>query len=92
MIEREREEFARRHPRSRELHERAAGALLAGVPMSWMTMWPGGHPVYLDYAEGARLGTSSSGCTAAIFSARRCCHTVSSIAATVTRKIIVAIT
>jgi glutamate-1-semialdehyde 2,1-aminomutase len=55
VIEREREEFARRHPRSRQLHERAAGSLLAGVPMSWMTMWAGGHPVYLDYAEGARL-------------------------------------
>lgn len=55
MIEREREEFARRHRRSRELHERAGGSLLAGVPMSWMTMWAGGHPVYLDYAEGARL-------------------------------------
>ena len=55
MIEREREEFARRHALSRELHERAAGSLLAGVPMSWMTMWAGGHPIYLDSAEGARL-------------------------------------
>jgi glutamate-1-semialdehyde 2,1-aminomutase len=55
VIEREREEFARRHPRSRELHEQARGSLLAGVPMSWMTMWAGGHPIYLDFAEGARL-------------------------------------
>ena len=55
MIDRERREFARRHARSRELHERAAGSLLAGVPMSWMTMWAGGHPIYLDSAEGARL-------------------------------------
>jgi glutamate-1-semialdehyde 2,1-aminomutase len=55
MIEREREEFARRHARSRELHERARGSLLAGVPMSWMTMWPGGHPIYFREAEGARL-------------------------------------
>jgi glutamate-1-semialdehyde 2,1-aminomutase len=55
VIEREREEFARRHPRSRELHERARGSLLAGVPMSWMTMWAGGHPIYLAEAEGARL-------------------------------------
>jgi glutamate-1-semialdehyde 2,1-aminomutase len=55
VIEREREEFARRHRRSRELHERAAGSLLAGVPMSWMTMWAGGHPIYLETAEGARL-------------------------------------
>ena len=55
MIEREREEFARRHRRSRELHERAGGSLVAGVPMSWMTMWAGGHPVYLESAKGARL-------------------------------------
>jgi glutamate-1-semialdehyde 2,1-aminomutase len=55
VIDRERDEFARRHRRSRELHERARGSLLAGVPMSWMTMWPGGHPVYLEEAEGARL-------------------------------------
>jgi glutamate-1-semialdehyde 2,1-aminomutase len=55
VIDREREEFARRHARSRELHERAAGSLLSGVPMSWMTMWAGGHPIYLDSAEGARL-------------------------------------
>jgi glutamate-1-semialdehyde 2,1-aminomutase len=55
VIQREREEFARRHPRSRELHERARGSLLAGVPMSWMTMWAGGHPIYLDSAVGARL-------------------------------------
>jgi glutamate-1-semialdehyde aminotransferase len=45
VIAREREEFARRHPRSRELHDRAARSLLAGVPMSWMTMWAGGHPI-----------------------------------------------
>jgi glutamate-1-semialdehyde 2,1-aminomutase len=55
VIAREREEFARRHPRSRELHERARGSLLAGVPMSWMTMWPGGHPIYLAEASGAGL-------------------------------------
>jgi glutamate-1-semialdehyde 2,1-aminomutase len=55
VIEREREEFARLHPRSRELHERGRGSLLAGVPMSWMTMWAGGHPIYLAEAEGARL-------------------------------------
>ena len=55
MIDRERAEFARLHPRSRELHERARGSLLAGVPMSWMTMWAGGHPIYLAHASGATL-------------------------------------
>jgi glutamate-1-semialdehyde 2,1-aminomutase len=51
----ERERFAASHPRSRELHARARTALLAGVPMSWMTMWPGGHPVYLASAAGAHV-------------------------------------
>jgi glutamate-1-semialdehyde 2,1-aminomutase len=55
LIARERERFAELHPRSRELHERAGGSLLAGVPMSWMTMWAGGHPVYLAEARGARV-------------------------------------
>jgi glutamate-1-semialdehyde 2,1-aminomutase len=54
-LARERDRFARDHRLSGELHRRAAGSLLAGVPMSWMTMWAGGHPVYLDHAEGARL-------------------------------------
>ncbi len=52
---RERERFAGDHPRSRELHEQARGSLLAGVPMSWMTMWAGGHPVYLAEAHGASV-------------------------------------
>ena len=45
LLARERDRFAREHRRSRELHERARGSLLAGVPMSWMTMWAGGHPI-----------------------------------------------
>jgi glutamate-1-semialdehyde 2,1-aminomutase len=55
LIARERDEFARRNPRSRELHDRARSSLLAGVPMSWMTMWPGGHPLYLERARGATI-------------------------------------
>jgi glutamate-1-semialdehyde 2,1-aminomutase len=49
----ERDRFAREHPRSRELHEAARANLLAGVPLSWMAMWAGGHPVYLAEAQGA---------------------------------------
>jgi glutamate-1-semialdehyde 2,1-aminomutase len=55
LIERERERFADAHPRSRELHADARGSLLAGVPMSWMSMWSGGHPVYAAEARGARV-------------------------------------
>jgi glutamate-1-semialdehyde 2,1-aminomutase len=56
LMQREVERFARDHPRSRELHERAAGgALLSGVPMNWMTRWPGPFPIYFAEAEGARI-------------------------------------
>ncbi len=47
--------FVETHPRSGELSARADGALLAGVPMPWMTRWPGAFPVFCDSAEGARL-------------------------------------
>jgi glutamate-1-semialdehyde 2,1-aminomutase len=55
LIAREREEFARRNPRSREFHEQARASLLAGVPMSWMTMWAGGFPLYLAQASGSTI-------------------------------------
>jgi glutamate-1-semialdehyde 2,1-aminomutase len=55
LIARERELFEDTHRRSKELHEAARASLLAGVPMSWMTMWPGGFPLYLDRAEGATV-------------------------------------
>ncbi|HEX6654090.1 MAG TPA: transaminase [Thermoleophilaceae bacterium] len=55
LIARERELFQSRNPRSRELHEEARGSLLGGVPMSWMTMWAGGFPLYLERAAGATI-------------------------------------
>ena len=55
LIERERQTFVRDHPRSRELHERATGRLLAGVPMVWMTAWPGDYPVAFSSARGNRV-------------------------------------
>ncbi|MET1059499.1 MAG: aspartate aminotransferase family protein [Nocardioides sp.] len=47
--------FSELHPRSGELAERARGPLLAGVPMPWMTQWPGAFPLFFDHASGARL-------------------------------------
>ena len=47
------ERFAREHPRSRELFERARASLVGGVPMTWMAKWVGGHPVYAASAHGA---------------------------------------
>jgi glutamate-1-semialdehyde 2,1-aminomutase len=47
--------FAREHPRSRELFERARRSLVSGVPMTWMAKWAGGHPVYAAAAHGATI-------------------------------------
>jgi glutamate-1-semialdehyde 2,1-aminomutase len=52
---REQERFEREHPRSRELASRARAHLLAGVPMHWMAKWPGGFPVFVAEACGARF-------------------------------------
>lgn len=54
-MNRERERFRQRHPRSRSLSESASQSLLSGVPMPWMTRWPGDHPVFLESASGARF-------------------------------------
>jgi glutamate-1-semialdehyde 2,1-aminomutase len=55
LIERERSTYAERHPRSREAFAAAGRNLLGGVPMTWMRMWPGGFPLYMAGASGARL-------------------------------------
>jgi glutamate-1-semialdehyde 2,1-aminomutase len=55
LLERERQRFAGQHPRSREIQERGRNVLLSGVPMNWMTRWPGPFPVFFAEAEGARV-------------------------------------
>ena len=50
----EEQRFVETHPRSAELAARARGPLLAGVPMPWMTRWPGAFPVFFESAAGAR--------------------------------------
>jgi glutamate-1-semialdehyde 2,1-aminomutase len=55
LLARERDRFVEAHPRSRELFERGRRSLLGGVPMTWMLEWAGGSPVFMDWAEGARL-------------------------------------
>jgi glutamate-1-semialdehyde 2,1-aminomutase len=55
LMERERQTFRERHPRSGELAEDANGSLLFGVPMNWMTRWPGDYPVFVERAEGAKF-------------------------------------
>jgi glutamate-1-semialdehyde 2,1-aminomutase len=55
LTARELDRFAASHPRSKELRDAAEGALLSGVPMNWMTRWPGAFPVVFERAEGASL-------------------------------------
>lgn len=55
LLRRELEAFRARTPRSRELHERARGPLVGGVPMPWMMRWAGGYPIFAAQADGARI-------------------------------------
>ena len=55
LLEDERQRFAAEHPRCREAFERGRASLFGGVPMSWMLKWPGGFPVVVREASGARL-------------------------------------
>ena len=55
LTARERRRFAREHAGSARLFEETGRTLLGGVPMSWMTMWTGGSPLFFDEAQGARL-------------------------------------
>ncbi|HEY7016665.1 MAG TPA: transaminase [Streptosporangiaceae bacterium] len=55
LIRRERDDYAGRHPSSRQAFARAGESLLGGVPMTWMLAYPGGFPAYVATARGARL-------------------------------------
>jgi glutamate-1-semialdehyde 2,1-aminomutase len=55
LMERERAAFRQRHAASGRLATEARRSLLFGVPMNWMTRWPGDHPVFVDRAAGAHF-------------------------------------
>ena len=52
---REEARFVEFHPHSRDLAEQAKARLFEGVPMHWMRKWPGGFPVFVREAKGARF-------------------------------------
>ncbi len=54
-LHRERDEFVRGHPGSAALSATARKNLLTGVPMAWMTRWPGSFPIFFAEAQGARV-------------------------------------
>lgn len=55
LIARERTTYADTHPRSAAAFAAAQASLFGGVPMTWMTKWSGGFPLYLDAAKGNRI-------------------------------------
>src|SRR5438445_3377070 len=52
---REEERFVNARPKSQQLFERARASLLGGVPMNWMTKWPGGFPPFIVDGAGSTL-------------------------------------
>jgi len=55
VFQEEQARFVLRNPRSRALWERARAHMPAGVPMPWMTRYPGPFPLFLSRAWGARV-------------------------------------
>lgn len=52
---REERGFVEAHPRSAALFERSRRSLLGGVPMNWMTKWPGAFPPFVADAAGGHF-------------------------------------
>ena len=55
LIARERATYAAANPRSAAAYRAGQSNLFGGVPMTWMTKWAGGFPLYLDQAHGNRI-------------------------------------
>ena len=49
------EKFLAMHPKSGEFFAKAKQSMPAGVPMSWMSKWPGAYPVFVEEAKGSRF-------------------------------------
>lgn len=52
---REAERFLARTPKSRARFEEAKEVMPGGVPMSWMSKWPGAYPLFVAAAKGAHF-------------------------------------
>ena len=51
----EEQRFVDSHPTSAVMAAEARTTLLGGVPMAWMTRWPGAFPLFVDRVAGARF-------------------------------------
>lgn len=55
LIKSEEDLFAKNHPRSKSLFDKARKCLLGGVPMNWMIKWAGPFPVFVKEARGVHF-------------------------------------
>ena len=55
LLKREEERFADERPKCKALFEKTSQHFMDGVPMSWMRIWEGGFPLFVEKARGARL-------------------------------------
>lgn len=55
LVRREQERYEEEHPKSKRMFEEARKNLVGGVPMSWMRIWVGGFPVFVERAEGVHI-------------------------------------
>lgn len=47
--------FIETHPESDARHRQAKSSMLGGVPMIWMSKWPGPFPIYVESAKGSHF-------------------------------------
>jgi len=55
LLEREEQRYTKEHPRSKQLFEEARKNFVSGVPMSWMRIWSGGFPLFVEKADGVYI-------------------------------------
>jgi glutamate-1-semialdehyde 2,1-aminomutase len=55
LLEEETARFVEERPRSKALYAEARQHLVGGVPMSWMRIWSGGFPVFVESAKGVHV-------------------------------------
>lgn len=55
LLIREQESYLEKHPISKSMFDEACSNLVGGVPMSWMRIWAGGFPIFVERAEGVYI-------------------------------------
>lgn len=55
LFSREQQAFTEANPESKRLAEEASRSLVGGVPMNWMSRWPGPFPLFGRSARGSRI-------------------------------------